>query len=291
MTIFIISFFITIVFWLWIIRKYDRFEREPLMTVVFIFGVGGLISSFPAGICNQIFSELIGYDFSADSEINYGVHKIGLFYGFVGLNEEFWKAFATVVLIRRMKEFDEPADGLVYGMSVAFGFSVFENFDYADTYGLTTFIFRQINAVPLHIGLAAIWGIGITRAKFVNNGRYFKTMLPYVIFAALIHAAYNLSTTHLVNPLLSLIIPSVIAIILILFAVRKIKSYSVQGPFSDRTICNFCQTPNYPDSRLCVKCGKKLGSEFFKICDSCNSKVNITDAFCRKCGATINQND
>lgn len=261
MTQTILTFFITIIFWLWIIRKYDRFEREPLMTVLFVSGVGGLISSFPAGLFNQMFSGMISYDFTGDSEVNYSIGKIGLFYAFVGINEEFWKAFATVVLIRRMKEFDEPADGLVYAMTVAFGFSVFENFDYADKYGLSIFAFRQINAVPLHIGLAAIWGIGIAKAKFIKKGSYYSTLLPYVIFAAIMHAVYNLSTTHLVNPFLSLILPSVIALTLILFAVRKIKAYSAKGPFSHHIICHNCQTPNYPDAILCGRCGQKLEPE------------------------------
>ena len=37
------SLLISIAFWLWIILKYDRFEREPLKTVVLMFLLGGLI--------------------------------------------------------------------------------------------------------------------------------------------------------------------------------------------------------------------------------------------------------
>jgi len=87
----------------------------------------------------------------------------------VGLNEEFFKAFAAVILLRRLKDFNEPADALVYSMTVALGFAMLENIEYVPRYGFFSVYVRQFNAVPLHLGLAAIWGMGIAKAKFLNG--------------------------------------------------------------------------------------------------------------------------
>jgi RsiW-degrading membrane proteinase PrsW (M82 family) len=232
MYLFIVSLFITILFWIWIIRKYDRFEREPFLTVLLVMLAGGFMSSLPAGLFNHFFGLLIGYEHEHWLNGGYNLQKIIIFYGFVGLNEEFFKAAVTILLIRRLHQFNEPADGLVYSMSVALGFSVFENIEYMLDYGYVSFVVRQFNAVPLHIGLAAIWGIGIAKAKFWNAERYFMTVLPYLLLAAAIHGLYNVVASWAQFPVIGLLINSGIGLILIILATRLVKRYAEQGPFN-----------------------------------------------------------
>ncbi len=155
-----------------------------------------------------------------------------LFLGFVGINEEFWKAAATILLIRRLKQFNEPADALVYSMTVALGFAVIENIEYAIRYGSAIIYYRQFNAVPLHLGLAAIWGTGIAKAKFEHGGKYLKTILPYLVLAGAIHFGYNITVFLTTNHISHILIPALIAIYLIRLAVRKIKRYAEEGPFN-----------------------------------------------------------
>jgi protease PrsW len=289
MSFYIISFLISIIFWLWIIRKYDRFEREPLKTILLFLIIGGLISMIPAGFFNLLFGKMIHFDFDPEGFIDPGLEKLIWFYGFVGINEEFWKAAATVLLIRRLKNFNEPADALVYSMTVAFGFSVFENIDYTARLGFVTFFIRQFNAVPLHIGLAAIWGIGIARAKFIKKGNYMVSMAPYLLIAAFLHFIYNLSATQIISPAVSLILPSVMAIFLIAYAVRKIKRYSAEGPFSGMLICHHCQAMNTTDARICKQCGHELELEFYDLCGTCNARVSKNAEICPKCGAVMQE--
>lgn len=99
MLFYILSFLASIAFWLWIIMKYDRFEREPLKNIIFVMIVGGLISIIPARIFNVLFSNLIGFRFEEGFSGGGGIDKTALLFGFVGLNEEIWKAFATVAII------------------------------------------------------------------------------------------------------------------------------------------------------------------------------------------------
>lgn len=285
----IISFLISIIFWLWIIRKYDRFEREPLKTILLFLILGGLISMLPAGLFNLLFGEIINYDFDPAAMEYTGLDKLLWLYGFVGINEEFWKAMATVLLIRRLKNFNEPADALVYSLTVAFGFSVFENIDYTAKLGTMTFFIRQFNAVPLHIGLAAIWGIGIARAKFIKKGNYLSVLIPYLLLAGFLHFIYNISATYFFTGIFGLIIPSVLAIFLIAYAVRKIKRYSEEGPFSGVLICHHCQTLNATDAHICRQCGQEIELEFYNLCDSCNARVSKNAGTCPKCGAVMQE--
>jgi len=285
MFLYIISFLITILFWLWIILKYDRFEREPLKTVVFVFVIGGLISVIPAAILNYLVSQMIQYHLENGFIRTYDMEKVFVFFGFVGINEEFWKVAATVFLVRKMKAFNEPADALVYAMTVAFGFAVFENIEYSLKLGLGGFFIRQFNAVPLHIGLAAIWGMGIAKAKFLHQGKSLFTLLPYILLAAFLHFIYNMSAVLDINPALNLLIPTIIAFFLILFAIKKIRRYSEDGPFSNRLYCHHCNTVNFPYERLCKKCGQKFQLEFYVLCPDCNARMSKSAEVCPKCGA------
>ena len=266
------------------IRKYDKFEREPLRALLFVFVIGGLISSFPAGIFNSLFGYFINFDFIKHRVLDQGIVKPLLFYGFVGINEEFCKAMATVWLIRKSRDFDEPADALVYSMTVAFGFSLFENIDYTLRLGITSFFIRQFNAVPLHIGLAAIWGIGMAKAKFLHRGKYLATMAPYILGAAFLHFVYNFAPNLIGNPILSFILPFVFAFVLIKFALKKIRQYAEDGPYSNQLYCRHCDTPNLLIAKVCKNCGEKFHLEFYDLCESCNTKVDKESKFCPNCG-------
>lgn len=283
-----LSYLISIIFWLWMIMKFDKFDREPLKSVLLVLVVGGLISVLPAGLFNTMFSMLINYQLPGSGG-DRSIENSVLFFAFVGFNEEFFKAFATVFLIRRMKAFNEPADALVYAMTVAFGFSLFENVEYSLKYGFATFYIRQFNAVPLHVGLAAIWGIGIAKARFVHQGKYFQTIAAYVFIAAFIHAVYNISTTLPIEPIFSLIILSVLAYYLIRFAIKTIKRYAEDGPFSNRLYCHNCNTENSPNAKYCKKCLNEFDLEFYTLCPSCNAKVSVNSPNCPQCGTVLMQ--
>lgn len=287
MLIVLLSFLISIVFWLWIIMKYDKFEHEPLKVILFVFVIGGLISTIPAGILNHVFLSIVRYYTDNGLAEYIDVEKSHLFFGLVGINEEVLKATATILLIRRIKEFNEPADALVYAMTVAFGFAVFENILYTLKFGYATLIIRQFNAVPLHIGLAGIWGIGIAKAKFLHEGKYLFIVTPYILIAALLHAIYNISTTLIPSSILIFVALTVFAFFIIRFATRKIERYAWDGPFSNRLFCHSCKTINFPFEKTCKNCGQKFDLEFYVLCPDCNVKVINNAHTCPQCGADL----
>ncbi len=274
MIFFIFSFFLLLSFWIWIIRKYDKFEREPLKTIVYVMIAGGLISTMPAGLFNFLFSYITDYPFTEARYGNVSAAKAIVFYGFVGLNEEFFKAFAAVVLLRRLKNFNEPADALVYSMTVALGFAMFENIGYMLRYGFVILYVRQFNAVPMHLGLAAIWGMGIAKAKFLNSGRYTRTLAPYVALAGFMHFVYNITIVLPANPLINLAATTFIAIYLVRYAVKKMQHYSEDGPFSNIRICRKCNTLNQTGARICKNCAQPLVPEICNLRNTGNEQIN-----------------
>ena len=190
--------------WLWLIRRYDRAHPEPLRVMLRVGLIGGAVSVFLAGLGNVLYQLA-----TATPDQPETIMQAVMLSAFVGINEEFWKAFLCLKLLRREPHFNEPIDGLIYGMTVALGFAAFENIEYAALYGPGILLTRSLMSVPAHICFAAFWGYGLTMARFVNHNQHpLRTMLPYIFMAALAHMAYNLVlflnswTVLLVFPLL-----------------------------------------------------------------------------------------
>lgn len=181
--------------WLWFIRRHDKFEPEPLRTLISVLAFGGLASIFPAAILNDWVASLFS---KSPLEYDLGLQANGVFCLWVGLNEEFWKAVMTVSLISRHKDFNEPVDGIIYAMTCSLGFAAFENLFYIWDYGLTVIFTRSLLSVPAHLTCGAIWGYGMAKIRFRPNPgqvkvKYFFRMIPYVVLAGLGHAAYDLA--------------------------------------------------------------------------------------------------
>lgn len=82
--------------------------------------------------------------------------------------EETLKIVIIAILAFRVRAFDEPMDGVVYGTAVGLGFAAHENLGYlshADDWQ-TLAIVRGILTVPFHASLGAIAGTYIASARF-----------------------------------------------------------------------------------------------------------------------------
>ena len=117
----------------------DKF-KEPKLTVLGIFFLGYLIC-LPAGTLNDFSYKLLedGTDLSK---------RLG--YSFLGPAwcEELLKFSILYLIVLRRNEFNEPMDGIVYGVAASLGFATYENYDY---------VFRlaeQWDLVPMDV---AIW--------------------------------------------------------------------------------------------------------------------------------------
>ncbi len=268
--------------WLRFVYRFDKAEPEPLKVVIRIGIVGGLLSGLPAGALNTFFAALLDIPMGGSELPIPSALIISLF---VGFNEEILKALAAIFLIRGLREFNEPIDALVYSTAVALGFAVFENFDYVLGESLWVLLIRSFTAMPLHLGLAVIWGYGIARGKFLHGGRY-GGVARYIVIAALIHAAYDflLFAAPAGTGYLPLLTSLAVGIGMILFMKRRFLALAVQSPFVRAGRCVACGTLNSPTAGACAKCGQSLKQEFFSFCPKCLVKLPRDSRFCPKCG-------
>src|SRR5262245_7181594 len=110
----------------------DHFEREPLhhLFAAYLLGMYAMVTA--QGIATA------AEGWVSPEWLHTGGEAARLFDAFVlaGLVEEFakWVLFATAIY--QWHEFDEPLDGLVYGVALALGFATIENVLYLSRLGL-----------------------------------------------------------------------------------------------------------------------------------------------------------
>jgi RsiW-degrading membrane proteinase PrsW (M82 family) len=108
-----------------------------------------------------------------------------------GVVEEVVKLMAVFILAWRVREFDERADGIVYTVVIGLGFAALENLLYV-TGGTMVGFMRALTAVPMHAILGAIMGFYIGKAKFAPKKKKKWLILTGLLFAIIIHTAYDL---------------------------------------------------------------------------------------------------
>ena len=188
----------------------DKF-KEPKGTVLLIFFLGFLIC-LPAGILNGL-----SHDFFYDGS-KYSENLTSSFLG-PAWAEELLKFSILYLIVLKRNEFNEPMDGLVYGVVVSLGFATYENYTYVyewaeiiakeKGFNFAEFSYlialaRSYSAIPMHGLNGAVMGYYFGMYAFSANKNYLilSLVLPYIF-----HGFYN----FLVWPY-----PMVIVIILVL---------------------------------------------------------------------------
>lgn len=279
---------ITAGMWLRFVYKLDRIEPEPVGRLLWVGGLGGLLSGLPAGELNVFYLDLAGI--SLQEVMPFG-EALG-FSLYVGVNEEFWKLLATLLLVGWSSKFDEPADGVVFATTVALGFAAFENLDYGLESGVGVLMLRSVTAMPLHLGVAALWGYGLARWKFMPRAS-FAAVLPWYILSALLHAAYDfiLFASPPEYGLPALALGAGLSWLLIRLMRKRLNYLVAQSPFVRGGYCTSCGFLNLPAERKCVRCLASLDQEFFKICEGCGAKLGWAMKYCPRCGTQAPHTD
>lgn len=177
------------IFLLWFFRHKDRYEHEPVFFMAKVF-VLGVLSIIPAGLLEAFAGDTL---FHPDNGL---VETILFFFIIVGPVEEFAKFGAVRLRAYNSREFDEPMDGIVLGVSAALGFATVENIVYVlsapPDLQLLTGVVRAILSVPGHAFWGAITGFYLGQAKYLK-----KPQIAYVgvSIAALLHGAFDTTTT------------------------------------------------------------------------------------------------
>jgi RsiW-degrading membrane proteinase PrsW (M82 family)/ribosomal protein S18 acetylase RimI-like enzyme len=163
----------------------DAYNREPKLNLIFTFLLGAA-TVFPAAwIENAII------DMSANSIAQMAVRAFLL----VALVEELGKFAVLRLYSYPRKSFDEPLDGIVYGVMASMGFATFENILYVTQAsqtgtGYQVAFLRMFLAVPAHATFGVLMGYFAGKAKF-DSANSTMWLLKGLFWAVFFHGAYD----------------------------------------------------------------------------------------------------
>ena len=170
--------------WLWYFYKQDRYEPEPLKLVIKIF-LAGLILVVPAGLLEQLWR---GQILSAVRTGNWPSFLVMAFL-VIALIEESLKTGFLWWLIGNNQELNEPADGIIYGITLGLGFASLENLLWASAFGFGVAALRAVITTLAHATFTGWMGYYITQYKFRTQA--FSTLIIGFVLAWASHGFYD----------------------------------------------------------------------------------------------------
>ncbi|MCL6591197.1 MAG: PrsW family intramembrane metalloprotease [Firmicutes bacterium] len=176
--------------WLFYFYRQDRYEPEPVRLILKIFAAG-LILVIPAGMLEQIWR---GQILNAIRDGNWPVF-LAMAFLVIALIEEGLKSGFLWWLIGKNQELDEPADGIIYGITLGLGFASLENFLWASAFGYGVALLRAVITALAHASFTGWVGYYIARykleARVEGRPRNYRLLGAGALIAYLAHGAYD----------------------------------------------------------------------------------------------------
>jgi protease PrsW len=194
---------IPMMLFLYIVRRLDKYDPEPIWLLSFHFLWGGLIAVTGAALINgQLLHYVVGDGITFQNVTADKRWLLVLVMAFISpAVEEILKATVFGISVRS-REFNNLTDGIVYGSAVGFGFGMVENLVYfvqnANAGGdswVQLVVFRTFFSAMMHAVSSAIF------ASFLGFGRFRYGDIPvrFVVYgivpAALLHMGWNYFVT------------------------------------------------------------------------------------------------
>lgn len=124
-------------------------------------------------------------------------YRYGLAEAFLcaAIPEELGKFLVLYRYSARHREFNEPMDGVIYGVAASLGFATLENILYVSSHGMGVAVLRALTAVPGHAFTGAVMGYFVGRALFVSpdagSGARGRLLGLSLLAAILLHGLYD----------------------------------------------------------------------------------------------------
>jgi len=174
------------------LRRDEFPEPKRAIAVTFAWGIGSIV---PAVIVALLLIAVLDATIWDELTNPWARGSTIAFFG-AAFPEELFKFAVLYFYCRRLGDFDEPMDGIVYGVTASLGFATLENVLYVADGGLGVAIVRAFTAVPGHAMLGAIMGFYFGLAHFGGERR--RLLLWAAYFSPVIfHGLYN---TVLISP-------------------------------------------------------------------------------------------
>ena len=204
----------------------DRYEREPLRQILMAFGLGLYAMIAAQGMANTAEGWL------SEDWLRTGGEPARLVDAFVlsGFVEELAKWVVLMAAIYHWDEFDEPMDGVVYGVAIALGFATLENFLFVTRLGLGVAWLRGLFAVPAHALFGATMGYYAGRTKFDRGPLLWRDRVLCLAAPVAFHGAYDYALHHGLGLRLWLAV-SALSVGLWVFVLRRLHRADRASPF------------------------------------------------------------
>lgn len=203
-------------FWLWYFRYHDREHPEPWGAVEKTFALTFVIGVIAIGL-ERLLLPIIGLDIKVS-----GIVFVLLGFLLYGLFEESIKFVVLRLYSYRLKAFDEPIDGIIYGITVGLGFATCENIINIVQSGLTVAFSRFATATLLHALLCGIVGYFLSLKKFgFSNDRWIG--LKALAVVGVLHAGYNYYSVFGKYSAFGMVIVNVALFVVLLIMVHRMR--------------------------------------------------------------------
>jgi protease PrsW len=212
----------------------DRYEREPLQHVMAAFVLGAYSLLAAQGAAGFVESWV------TREWLALGGTWARLFDAFViaGLVEEAAKMIVLGAAVYHWSQFNEPLDGLVYGVAVGLGFAGVENVLYLSKLGLSVAWLRAMFAVPVHALMGAVMGFYLGRAKFERGPKRWRHFAYSLSLPALFHGTYDFALARQMHTIVWVVV-SVLSLSFWRFVLMRVYSAQRASPFRPKTIAPF----------------------------------------------------
>lgn len=165
----------------------NQMATEPRKTLLQTF-IYGAILTFPIMFLQYVFKEEQVFSSPIIQDVF-----------FSSVIEEFFKWLILILLIYHHVEFDDPYDGVLYGVAVSLGFATIENIMYIMSYGVHTAFLRAILPVSSHALLGVLMGYYLGKAKFSKMNNSYQLRFMALFAPMLLHVLYNMIFTSQQN--------------------------------------------------------------------------------------------
>ena len=173
---------------IYVYRK-DKVEKEPIGLIMRLV-LYGVFSCIAAGFLEQLESQFLPQ--YPQGSVEYALVTSFCMAAFV---EEIVKFLAMRIGSWRYPGFNYRFDGIVYGVSAAVGFAIYENIMYVASYGFQTAIVRAFTAIPLHAFCGVFMGVLYSYSKKASvlgqSGKSVLYTILALIVPMLIHGTYD----------------------------------------------------------------------------------------------------
>jgi len=182
---------------LWIGYFYykDRFQPEPYLHMGLTY-ILGLAAGY---VCFKSYGLLSLLNIPPDPSLLIDRHPFLFFLyciGVVGFLEEIIKFLPFILLVVRLKAFDEEIDGMIYASVLALGFASYENLHYLPLKTGFTQIGRAMASPLTHTIFSSIWGHMVGTAIFSRRSKkaVWGAALKGIVLASLLHGIFDFFT-------------------------------------------------------------------------------------------------